>query len=1227
MAFDVTTAIPVERTENNELRTKQFDVNTARPIPKLDEKHPFFDTPYQQYVKQKMDKRIKDAVLQPLEFKDIEEIIKAETETPNALYAFAIPFVRGGAGFFTRPFGVEPFGSTFSPEEVAAARGEHPVATTIGDIIGGISPFIFTAPFFPQTLWGTVGTFGTVAGVQEIGEQVEEKSLMTPPAERIKDITKEVSKAGLFAPIWYYSGMLNFVGRPYASALVRAGTRGIGNATLSKVYGEDLETALREGGLITALSLVFEAPHLAKTALGRGIIKQANRIAAERGLPEGKVKINVDVLDKTSTRSSIFKLVNGLAKLMRIKGKIKAKPSPQDKFLEVRKPIDINPKGLPAKIDSLIPVVPEVPMRPVGTPEFVEKVSPAKPEGVKPPIVEGVARVIPKFAKLSEQTQLEGVIRGDKPIFLTGTESPDWENLIDTAKRAGLKITFGKTEKPYVTDEETGEVISTAKAIVIYPEDNAKEALEALKLVEEGKVTPEYHQKLGELLGYTKEEIESFVKPLTPPQAEVVPDIATPEQIKQAHVIASKKELISKKGKVKPQYRHLAKAMTGKSSIKDMTPAEASIFIDALEKLPEPTFRAGKLVPPTIPRTTAVVTDKYFERTFRKPTPAKLLTSQARYAELLGVKEITEPFEIGKQKLDLEYGKVAKQIDVAIGKLKKPDREKMAKLLNIHEEAPPELSEKETKVFNYFRDLTRDIISRENAVRASLGLEPIKYRKAYFRHTADKMAKEVIEGRYPLPKGIKYWSEQVAGKKVYNPMEMQRKLRDDLLEHFSKDPTYVMKSMVWTGLKEIYLAQPKYFFNKILGALSKDKAVYKNLTPQEKAHYDAQMTMPASTKKWLIDYVNIVLSGRQTALDQSVNLWVTDTPIKDVVNNILRPFGKHIGMKPVTDMITGISRLPIYGVMGGVRPKQLLRNKFQTLQEMALYGVRNTLLGYMPTSSYPVLEELKTDSLFKKSYSGFEDMPVELKGKVEKIGLAPYQWSAMSNVSQAMNAAYHWTANKIQNPKFKEHGWADSKRTYTENKDFFYPSEKERLLKEMEYGAHTTQFQYIGMGMPEIFRYKSLAGITRLQSWWMNHWFIFHREAATRAFTGHTGYDPNLKVTLGDRINYLKYFIIAGLILTTLGYERSYVLGTAPTSLPPPAQLALGLYTYFTHMGDSAWEKRKRAESERNIREAAKTFIPGYLSIKDLLALLSGEKDWTEYLWYKKKAEPKKRGL
>lgn len=651
--------------------------------------------------------------------------------------------------------------------------------------------------------------------------------------------------------------------------------------------------------------------------------------------------------------------------------------------------------------------------------------------------------------------------------------------------------------------------------------------------------------------------------------------IPTPEQIREAHIIAREKALITPEGKTTPGYRALARGMTGKTSMKKMTQPEAESFITSLKGISEPRYIKGKLVPPSIPRVTTLARPEFFQQRFRKPTPAKLATSQTRYAELLGIKKLVAPMEMGKQVLDLEYAKGAHQIDTAVKELKKAKiaPKQMTVMLNTLEEAPVDISEQGKKVFNYFRDLTRDVRVRENEIRATLELPPIEYRQAYFRHIADKMSQEIIDGKYPLPEGLKYWSEQTVGKKVYNPMEMQRKLSDDLLEKFSSDLPYVMKSMLWTGLKEVHLSIPKNILHKELGILSKDKVVYKNLAPQEQKLYDAQMTMPAETKKWLLDYVNIVLSGRQTALDRSVNLWITDTPIKTVLNSILKPFGEHIGQKPVSDMLSKVSKLPIYGAMGGVNPRQLIRNKFQTLQNIALYGVKNTIKGYTPTSSYPTLEKLKTDSLFKRSYSGFEDLPIGMMGKIEKAGLAPYQWSAVSNVSQAMNSSYHWTADNIQNPKKKHLGWADPKRTYTEPKDFFYPSEQTILLKEMEYGAHTTQYQYIGLGMPEVFRYKALAPLTRLQSWWMNHWFVFHREAATRAFTGHAGYDPKLKITLGDRVNYLKYLIIGGLILTNLGYYRSYLLGTAPTGLPPTGQLMMGLYEYFTNLGDSNWEK------------------------------------------------------
>jgi len=365
-------------------------------------------------------------------------------------------------------------------------------------------------------------------------------------------------------------------------------------------------------------------------------------------------------------------------------------------------------------------------------------------------------------------------------------------------------------------------------------------------------------------------------------------DLATPAQIKKAHAIANSKAMISPKGKMKPQYRKIAEVFTGVKSIKDMTPEQAETFIDMLGRLPEPKYKKGKLVAPSIPRTMKLTTEGFFRKKYGEPTPVWLLTDQTYYATKLGIKPLVEPFEKGKQEFDLEFRKSSNLVDRMVNKLntiaKTPGWERikskvkniptkaesnMAELLNNYETTPPGLTEKEEDVFKYFRNLSKDIWRRENEVREKIDLPPIKYKTAYFRHTADAMAKEMLEGKYPFPEGIKYWGEKMVGKKIFNPMEFQRKLSDDLIDLWSKDIRAVTKAMLWNGLKEIYLAQPAKFLNEQLGAISKDLPEYKNLTPREQKAYDQTQVMPASTKKWLVDYVNQVIKGQETEIDAS----------------------------------------------------------------------------------------------------------------------------------------------------------------------------------------------------------------------------------------------------------------------------------------------------------------------------------------------------------------------
>ncbi|RJO64156.1 MAG: hypothetical protein C4540_04560 [Candidatus Omnitrophota bacterium] len=325
-AFDIKTAIPIAEENGQPTKEPEFDINTALKVTEPIDG----GEGYEGFVRSQFHQQIKDNINRPLSAGEVRFIQDAETNDPGALQSFLIPYTEGVVGFFTKPFGYRPdlsrpFGLEKGPkpqaevEQDIAMQKEHPVAFTLGQIVSGVAPFIATAPLFPQSLLGTLATFETVGLTRKVGEIRTDESLLMPAGEKAKELGVEAIKSGAMAPIWHYSGALRFIGRPYLSAIARAGARGAGTAGLETVFGTDLEQALKQGGMITALSLIFEAPTLAKTALGRGIIAQANRIASEKGLPEGKITLDVDALDAASTRVGLFRMIKDFYTLMRTK--------------------------------------------------------------------------------------------------------------------------------------------------------------------------------------------------------------------------------------------------------------------------------------------------------------------------------------------------------------------------------------------------------------------------------------------------------------------------------------------------------------------------------------------------------------------------------------------------------------------------------------------------------------------------------------------------------------------------------------------------------------------------------------------------------------------------------------------------------------------------------------------------------------------------------------------
>ena len=328
--------------------------------------------------------------------------------------------------------------------------------------------------------------------------------------------------------------------------------------------------------------------------------------------------------------------------------------------------------------------------------------------------------------------------------------------------------------------------------------------------------------------------------------------------------------------------------------------------------------------------------------------------------------------------------------------------------------------------------------------------------------------------------------------------------------------------------------------------------------------------------------------------------------IAGVFNFALRPFGRSLGHMPMTKLAQKTGRLIISGAMGW-RPKQLIRNKSQGVHNLALYTLRANLKAIVPPTG--MLKELLDESLFLRGYTGMEELPIDIQGKLEKAWMAPFQWTARTNAMDAMKVAYHDTEELITSPKYKEYGWADPQRTYKEPKDFIYPSERKKMLYEMEFGAGATQYQYIGIGMPELYRNKTLIPLTRLQSWWMNYFFKFHREGVTRAFTGQTGYGA--KIPWSRRLGWFRYLILGGAYLTTMGYTSSYLAGVLPSRLAPIPHLMVSVLEYAT-----AKAEYQRNQATRKMFNSWQVTVPGGLAFKDYFEVFTGKKPWQELFFY-----------
>jgi len=679
---------------------------------------------------------------------------------------------------------------------------------------------------------------------------------------------------------------------------------------------------------------------------------------------------------------------------------------------------------------------------------------------------------------------------------------------------------------------------------------------------------------------------------------------ATTQQITQAHIIAKSKQMVSILGKVKPQYRALAKGMTGKTSMKEMTKVEAESFLTALKQI-QPRFIHGVIKPPVIPTTKQLTTPDFFVREFKKPTFATHLTPSDRYARTLGTYDLIEPLIKAKTKLLLERQKIFNWLDnkeKEVFKLEKVSllakakagikakptvaHEKWFDLLDKNTTAVDAgLTGKSAEVFDELRGLTESILQRTNEVRLQVGLDPIQSLKSYITHIEDVISKKLTKEKYPFPEEIKYWLNYIQPKHIFNPTALHRFLEDK--PSLLKNPFKALKTMAAMDLKQIYLEKPNLLFKEQLSALKGQ--------------------IPADTKKWTELYVNQVIKGFPTPLDEMTNNTLNTLGITNVLDKMLAPFGRTVGINPAREISGALSRLIHDAVIWG-RMKLVIRNHTQKLLTLGLYDTKSFAKALFPAGK-DLQKLIKSNDFWKISNREFmERLPEGMLGKLEQIGYKPYGHSHISNIGFSMKTAYYASMDLVKNPKYAKLGWTE-----------------EDAIKEMEFGANTTQYWYNTMGMPDVYR----SGIGRmfgtLQSWWMNYGWKYWREMLTRGFTGKTGWGKEIPVKwrLGAIRHILASLLFVEGVRRAFGwdYKRITLFGVLPTYLSPPGQIVTGLTNYI--FGKSEWQKTK---GKNQVLNSLWAFVPGSMATKDWWKAQE-ESNLEELFFYTEKEEPTTGGL
>jgi len=328
------------------------------------------------------------------------------------------------------------------------------------------------------------------------------------------------------------------------------------------------------------------------------------------------------------------------------------------------------------------------------------------------------------------------------------------------------------------------------------------------------------------------------------------------------------------------------------------------------------------------------------------------------------------------------------------------------------------------------------------------------------------------------------------------------------------------------------------------------------------------------------------------------------------------------GTQPWRDVVNITSQGMHIGALGG-RIKPVIRNRIQSLLDWTLLGERAYVSGRKMYHTDKGREILNQSLDFKTRSFIIGQEASEVKKVFAGLG-SGFRWADRKNVGQSILSSY---MRHIQT------GMAEKDTLPSGTK---YSKE---ALKLAELYYKDTQWSYFREDMPKAFWSSSGRFVFGLTSWPMNFFNRYVPEMARRTFRGVDGRGRPVKGT--ERLAAARFLLLVGAMVALKHGSRVLFDGKKEIDythavLPSPKFLMHEgwspsmQFVYGVWMATTSNTSQEKAHGLYLMKNAGAIHIPGYLGAKDIIQLLSGQRDPEDYAFYtrltkKGKAEKKRR--